>query len=683
MTLRAILLGLLGACVICGLTYFNDAIMHQTMFVGNNMPLSVYGALILFVLLVNPFLYRVYKKLALSGKELAVILALTLAACCIPGSGLMRTFTISLVFPHHYARTEPGWQDQGVIEMVPKQMLVDVSKNKTLVVNGFIQGLPRPEGEETKQHISFFDIPWYAWARPLQFWLTIILALWIALIGLSVVVHRQWSDYEQLPYPIATFANSMLPEQSQGKGGVFSNKLFWIGTGAVLLIHLNNYACQWFPEDLIRIPVRFDFGRLGELFPTFIRGGGSSLLRPRFYFTAVAFAYFLATDVSLSLGVGPFLFRYVTGVFRGYGISLSGGGLFTPRIHTFLGFGAYFGMFLGLLYTGRYYYSNVLRRALFLPARERIEGHSIWAARIFLLAMGVFIFNLVLVGLNWQIAVLYAAGVVIIFLVMSRILAETGAFFIQAWWFPCVILAGLLGAKGLGTQALLIMLMLTSVLALDVREALMPFMVNSLKLLDLYRIKLGRSALLCGVAVVLGLAVAVPLTLYFQYDRGANLSDRWATRHVPRLPFEEVVKVKQRLIAQDSLKLSNSLSPWQRFSWVPADRSYLIGFGVGVVLVILFTVGRLRFANWPLHPVLFLVWHTYPGWCFAASFLVGCLIKVLVTKYGGAGGYQRVKPLMFGLIAGDMLGGVIPIIVGFVYYFATGELPKSFNIMPG
>jgi hypothetical protein len=58
------------------------------------------------------------------------------------------------------------------------------------------------------------------------------------------------------------------------------------------------------------------------------------------------------------------------------------------------------------------------------------------------------------------------------------------------------------------------------------------------------------------------------------------------------------------------------------------------------------------------------------------------LIKVAVMKYGGANIYQRLKPLMFGLIAGEMMGGMIPMVVSLVYYLATGDQPKSFWVMP-
>ena len=66
----------------------------------------------------------------------------------------------------------------------------------------------------------------------------------------------------------------------------------------------------------------------------------------------------------------------------------------------------------------------------------------------------------------------------------------------------------------------------------------------------------------------------------------------------------------------------------------------------------------------------------------AFSFLLGWFIKALVVKYGGEAAYRKLKPLMFGLIAGDMLGGIIPTIMGVFYHLFTGELPKLFKVMP-
>ena len=50
MTVRAVLLGLLAAALVCGFCYFNDFVMHQTFLVGNYMPISVFGGLLVFLL---------------------------------------------------------------------------------------------------------------------------------------------------------------------------------------------------------------------------------------------------------------------------------------------------------------------------------------------------------------------------------------------------------------------------------------------------------------------------------------------------------------------------------------------------------------------------------------------------------------------------------------------------------
>lgn len=74
---------------------------------------------------------------------------------------------------------------------------------------------------------------------------------------------------------------------------------------------------------------------------------------------------------------------------------------------------------------------------------------------------------------------------------------------------------------------------------------------------------------------------------------------------------------------------------------------------------------------------------TGPARVMAFSFIIGWLIKVAVTRYGGPRLYQNLKPLMIGLIAGDMLGGFIPMIIGLIYYLVTGLPPAQFSTMPG
>ena len=475
MTARAVLLGLAGAAAVCGLTYVNDYVLRQTFLVGNFMPISVFGGLIIFLLVVNPLLFRWSRRLALKGKEIAVIVALTLAACYVPGRGLGHYFTTFLMLPRHYVRVEPGWKEERVVDMAPRRMLAGVAP------------------EFRVEHM--LDLP-----------------------GLC-------------------------------------SKL--AGEGA--------RCTRSEPQDM----------------------------------------------------AAP-----------------SGGG-----------------------------------------ARRRPGGRADAAC-----GRG---------GMALYLAVLYTFGALILFLVLSRIVAETGVFFVNVPFSPCIVLWGLLGAKAIGPRACLMLFMVSSLLLIDPREALMPFIATGLKLVDMSKVKLGRTAGWGGAAVALGLAIALAVTLYVQHDYGAmTVSDGWTAgranrRGIPRNPFDAVVGIKQRLAAQGELGIAGKQSGSAWLGSVSPNVPCLVGFGVAVGLVLLFTVCRLRFPRWPFHPVMFLVLSAWSSQMLAASFLLGWLAKTLTLRFGGARGAEKLKPLMFGLIAGDMLGGVIPMIIGAVHFAITKESPPgSFMVMP-
>lgn len=683
MTPRAIILGLLGVVALCGFNYINDNVLNQTYLVGNNLPVAVYGGLIIVVVAINPLLARLRRRWVLSGRELALALTLVLACCCIPASGLLRTFTNSLILPHHYNRLNPGWRDKDVIALAPEQMLADVSADEDTVLNGFVQGLGEPS-----RHIGLRQVPWQAWVRALWFWLPVILLLWLALTALALVLHRQWAGHELLPYPIAELANSLLPEEGQATSPLLRNRGFWVGTLAVFLLHFNNFLATFFPDTLIPITRQINLAGMVQLVPYLQRGGGARLLAPMIYATVIGVAYLVPKDVSLALGLGPFLWATVVGAFASWGLSLTSGagpsasGYLALKPQTFALLGANLGVFAVVLFCGRHYYLSVARRALFLGGDATLDTAAVWGARLFALCMAAFVTQLALVGLGWQVAALYAGVLIVFYVVMGRVFAETGLFYNQPFFFPCVAVWGLMGAQALGPGVLLIMFLLTTVLMIDPRESLMPFVVNSLKLLELRRVPLGRSALLFAFAIGLGLLTALPVTLYFQYDLGYAKWDSWASYYVPRMAFDNAVGAVELLTAQGTLEQASSVSGWGRFRHLSPNGLCLGAMVCGLTLALLCYVGRLRTTWWPLHPVLFLTWATEPPWRLSGSFLIGWLIKSAVVKYGGSRLYQALKPLFFGLIAGEVFGAVVPTLVGAIYYLATGMPPKQFWVLP-
>ena len=508
-----------------------------------------------------------------------------------------------------------------------------------------------------------------------------MLTICLMVTGLALVLHRQWASHEHLPYPTIEFARALLPEPGQARSDTLRSRLFWIGCIPVLALHMNNYAQVWWPDYVIPIQVTFDFTPLMDIVTLFKTAGAWVQFKPTLFFTIVGFAFFLPTDVSLSLGVAPYVYALVTGALMGYGVTISSG-ILQSSTESSLYAGAYLAMFVVLLYTGRRYYAAVFRRGFGLPCTDEVEGSSVWGARLFVGGVVFLVLQLAAVGVDWPMGLLYALGMAVIFTVMSRLLAEAGVFFMHPYFVPCALMAGFFGARAVGGDQLLILGLISGLMLIDPREAMMPFVMSGICLADRLKLRIGRTVAWGLVALAIGLAVAVPVALRLQYQHGAFAAgDGWTTSTVPKSPYDNNNDVCRKLEAQGTLDSSLKVSGWGHFRNLEPQRPYLVGFSITFVLVLLFTFCRHRFARWPLHPVLFLMLGTWQSKRMAFSFLLGCLIKGAVTKYGGARLYQSAKPLMIGLVAGEIMAIVVTALVGSIYYLVTGEPPKTYGIL--
>jgi hypothetical protein len=296
---------------------------------------------------------------------------------------------------------------------------------------------------------------------------------------------------------------------------------------------------------------------------------------------------------------------------------------------------------------------------------------------LFLLASALFALFLVFAGLDWTLALVFTALVILYFLGVGRISAETGHLFIQPFWQPAALIVGLIGLGGIGPSAALILFLVSTVLLVDPRESLMPFLLNGFRMLDAQRVRLSRPAAFGGVALVLGLAVALVVTLYLKYDQGTDLRYGWASRMVPRFAFDEALQIKRQLQARGTLAEAESVSGFARLGSIRPDEGLVAGFGIALALYVGLSAARLRFVWWPLHPVLLLLWGTYGGARFAVSFLVGFAIKWVAVTYGGDKVCRRLRPFMVGVVAAEMIFSIATSVIGLVYYLFTNTSPPN------
>jgi len=671
MTLRAVVIGLLVGLLLAAVGYLNDWILQQAYVASDLVPVSVYGLLIAGLLLANPLL-RLAGARPLRGSEWAVIVALLLAACVIPGPGLCWTFTNSLVVPHEVQPITPSWRSKDLVGYAPKILLTDPSAlpegQREALTRGFANGL------NPGKLVPPSAVPWAAWTRTLSFWLPLLGLTFVASACLALVVHRQWSSREQLRYPVADFASELI----RGAGeaylpAVFRSRLFYAGFLPVVAILLVNGLAEWH-EGMVRIPLASDLRSVfWQKWPALSQMPTAwAVFTPRFFFAGIGFAYFVSKEMSFSVGINAVLYGAIALALTTAGVNMQTAGIEGGPHHWQL-FGSYLAAGLFILYIGRRFYGQVLLRALGVGRGGEADRSAVWACRVGLLAAAGTVAMLVLaVGLPVLLAVLLVGLVGLTFLIITRVSVETGLFFIQQYWHPIGVLLGVLGLSALGLHMTLAVAMLGCVLVIDPRVCLMPLAANALRMGESQGVRPPRLTAWITVAILLALVVGVLATLYVQYNFGGKAHGWLSTPAM--YPFEML----DRKISQfegDPTRFHGL-----RLELTDVDGRFLLWAGIGAGLVLACSALRLRYTWWPIHPVLFLVWGTFASSVLAASFLVGWLLKTVVTHFGGGSAYRKYKPLFVGMVAGEFLAGLIWQAVGLVYYLVRGVAGPSFRV---
>ena len=671
MTFRAVLLGLLGAVLIAVVGYVQRYFGALTNLTRGHFPIAVFGALFVVMAGVNPALSRIKAGLQFRPGELAVVLAFAMVGCNLPDAGLMRHFTQAVATPSTDYQTRPHWQKAGLLGYAPPVMLLAGGNAAAPALQKLVGGR---RGDPT---FGIHDVPWSDWLRLMAFWGPMILMFAAASVCLVLAVHRNWCNRERLRYPIAEFANVLIDQGGNpGAGSIFRNRLFWTGLIALLAIRVVNGLYMWFPQEMIRIRLEFNFtDKISPAFPSFMATPNASYIAtPAIFPTAVVLAFFLAGDISFSLGVSNLLsvtamyFMIRAGVKMSSETSLGG-------FNEWLAFGAFVGFALTLVYIGRRHYWINLRQAISLVGHPEADRDAVWATRAFLLCSAGMAAMLTAAGLSWIIAATAVAAVILMHFVMARMSAECGVFFFVPAWSVIGVLLGLFGLAATGPGPIVIVAVFVGALSAAPWECLMPYVANGLRITESVRIRPGPVAGGAVVAFALALLVVLPVGLWCIYYYGQQDS-------IVRPWWDEAARSVTRLSNLGTLEQVNAMTSWDRIVHFRPEPEFTLAAGAGLVLVLLCGALRLRFTWWPLHPVIFLVFGSWTMGKYSPSFLLGWLLKLGVSHFGGSRGYHRALPLLAGVIAGDVMGGSIFMLANVLYYFATGvagpEYVKSY-----
>jgi len=685
-TFRAILIGLIGAVIIATGGYYVGQVSRLNRFVCGQFPIIVYGPLVLAALLINPFLSVIRsRRRRLRPAELCVIIAATLAACSIPSNGLLRYFTRIVIMPLHLNEVQVGWKEKELLKDVPPAMLVNQGRFEPTapqdekLVRGFVAGLGKQN-----QAIGVEQVPWAQWSQTLAFWGVLILLFAAASVALALIVHPQWSKRERLRYPIAVFADSMLGSDESQPQPIYRQRWFWLALGLVFAYHLVNGLYVWWPDQLIRIPLRFDFSALTSKYKYLRHGWGAMTMgRPTIWPTAVALAFFLARDVTFSVGISQPLATVLGAFLLDMGLSrpedfITGGTFQWQRAASCLA------LALMLLYLGRRYYSVVLSQALTFRRRgSEAEGYSVWACRVLLVSLAALVIVLCFwAELSFPLALAFVLLAMLAYLAVARITAEFGMFYVQIVWLPVAVLFGLFGGKALGPSGLITLGLLSTVFVTQPEESLMTFVLIGLKIGEGRRLSPGKAGGVAAIGFVLALAAALPFAVWVDYSYGGCISGWWDSSGISSLTFRALQQTKDELRLTGELAKSRTMDGTDRLLSARPNSAFLWSAGLGFAAVLVTYVLRLRYTWWPIHPIMFLVWETWASAVFFHSFLLAWVLQVLITRFGTHEVHRAAKHAMVGIIAGELLGGMLWMCVGGAHFAATGVRPPYYNIFP-
>lgn len=664
---RSLSLGLLGAVLIAGITPYNNYVLDNTDLVGGFVPTG--GLMFLFALLLgNAVLHRWRPSQALGGGELAVVLAMLLAASALPAGGLMRYLPGNLVGLHVVASEHPDTRDLLRRLDLPDWLFPTFESDDPAerggepVVRDYI-GRSADAGTTFGSRVR--AVPWRAWITPALTWGVFLAAVGGGVVLLGVLLRRQWAENERLQFPVATVFASLIEPPAPGRAlnALLRGRLFWIAAGSVIALHSMNGLHAYLPRYVPEIPLRFDLSGILTTSPWYHTE--TDFRAQRLCFTMIGLTYFIESRLALSMVVF-FLLLQVARMYAGEFQAEITTGMQQDQV-----LGAMIPYALMLLWIARRHLRDVAAQMLRRPRENEPRGRYLSYAAIgwgLVACVAAQVAWLVAAGASTIGAIGIVAMVLLIALVLMRVVAESGLIYVflpapvhRPWAYLMADLPGPLQARTT-EGSLFFGSLFSGVLTHDLRQNLSVYALHALRTADHAGIgsRSRRPAVgfVLAIALAAGVAYAVSFaaTLYVEYAYAAVKTraaysplNEWGVYHMPRW------WVLQPLFAY--------LPPNDG----PAEAHSRLGhllFGASAMSALGWL--RWRFAEWPLHPLGFLLMHTMGlRWMWFSIFL-GWMMKSGVIRFGGANLFDRARPLFLGMILGEAMAAALWLTVAFV-----------------
>lgn len=584
-------------------------------------------AVLLLLALLRPVLKRLGRWTDLSRAEMVSIYAFVCIATLMSSVGVVRLLIPSVTVPFYFATPENQFGE--LQKYIPRWF----APHDMQAIRALYEGLD--EGQR---------IPWHAWIGPVGLWILFFVSLWIAVLGATVIIRRQWTDNERLAFPLLYFPLE-LPQGIEGEGGgkpFFHNPLMWIGFTVAVIFNATNIGHAINP-GIPAIGRSFNIGALFTEQPwTYLRPI-QFMHRPEI----IGLGYLVSMEVLFSVWISFFAERFVSMITQAAGLPTAG-----MPFEREQGIGAYLAICLFLLWLGRHHFAAVFRKVFLNDASvdDSEEPVSYRLATIgVVLGLGGVLLWCKAAGMALWVAGMYFALLLGFAVTLTRIRAETGV--PAVWDFPYyearkapLYFAGSGPFKVGGTLQTPTVWSSMFFLTRGYFTSVIAYPLEFLKMGDEVGMRRRQVLTTCLLALIIGLVMAfwMHLSLYYQY--GANVLEGGTTEGGYRtsLAVTEFTSIAKQLKTPKTVDL-------------PRAAAVSTGFLVALALMGFRTV----FLRFPIHPLGYAL-NCVLSQNLWGAFLVTWAVKATVLKVGGVRLYRRTLPAFLGLALGHFFAaGVV------------------------
>lgn len=613
-----------------------NGFLKTSPFGGFHFSIGPMLAVLVWALGVNVVLRWLAPRWAWSPGQVAALWALT----AVPLGTALAYLVPNVVAFHYYASPANGWDRLLGAEIAPALLVQPVG-----AVKGFFEGLP-----------AGARIPWGAWVTPVATWSLFAFAMYATMLGMSVLLRRRWVEEEHFTFPLVQVPLEVAASPAPGRllNPLLRSGMMWTAVLVLFAIHSVRALHTFYPS----VPTV----TLSRWFPLTERpwsfAQNISLI---FLPMMIGLSYLLASEVSFSLWffylaqLGQKIVMGLLGFSMDRTGSLYGGTLWASLEEA----GGTIALACWFVWLARHHFRRAFRKALTGdPAvNDAAEPLSYRAATaLFLGGVLVMIGWLSHFGGSPLMAVGAVLGSLATFLTLGWAISQGGLFYVNPTFCSTEVIANLTGGDRWGIRPLLINMWNEEVFRLDLRDYLLPYLLNAHKLTD--GANLNRRSLLsgCTATFLLAFAVSQVMQIWLRYAHGGllGLPNTWLPRAVQT-----------------------------HFNWVAAASSYpetfspgnLAHFGGGALFTLLLAWLRPRYSWFGLHPIGFVLASGYPAGYLWFSLFLGWLVKSSVLRWGGYKTYQHLRPLFMGLVIGDCISAAVWNVVGYLTGVGYSVIP--------